>query len=314
MSYWRQRYQAWLDRRIPRHSSVQLSQRNLFIFLSRHGLYFLLLDALLWVGATNFQNNLIYALSFLLLAVLFVAILQSFSNLSGVQLRFIDVEPVFASEVLTARIELSAASLRQQLCFNWPEQPSVSVSIFADAPTLLLLPHATKKRGMIQLGRLRLQSVYPLGVVRCWSWLDLAVQALVYPAPVEADYRFCSRGDNEQGVAVERAVGGDEYFPLKPYTVGEANSRIAWKQFAAGRGLFVREYAEERGGEVMLDFSVMNEPDIELRLSKLCYCACFLHGQGRAFGLLLPNQPVIAVDSGEMHLRSVLTALAMFAV
>jgi len=156
---WQRRYQAWLDRRIPRCSSVQLSQRNVFIFLSRHGLYFLVLDALLWVGATNYQNNLIYALSFLLLAVLFIAILLTFSNVSGLQLRFVDAEPVFAGEVLHARIELSAKSLRQQLVFNWPEQQAVAVTVFPDKPTMLLLPHETQKRGVMRLGRLRLQSV-----------------------------------------------------------------------------------------------------------------------------------------------------------
>ena len=311
---WQRRYQTWLDRRVPRCSSVQLSQRNVFIFLSRHGLHFLVLDALLWVGATNYQNNLIYALSFLLLAVLFIAILLTFSNVSGLQLRFVDAEPVFAGEVLHARIELSAKSLRQQLVFNWPEQQAVAFTVFPDKPAMLLLPHATQKRGVMRLGRLRLQSVYPLGIVRCWSWLDLAVQAMVYPVPVEADYRFCSRGNAEEGVVADRVVGGDEYFALKPYVTGEQNSRIAWKQFAAGRGLFVREYAEERGGEVMLDFSVMSDLDLELRLSKLCYCACFLHAQGRAFGLILPHQPAIAVDHGEPHLRAVLAALASFTV
>ncbi len=313
-SSWQRRYQRWLDRRIPRNKAVQLSQRNLFIFLSRNGLYFLILDALLWVGATNFQNNLIYALSFFLLAVLFVAILQSFANLSGVQLRFVDAEPVFAGEVAYARIELTAASLRQQLVFNWPEQSATSISIYPDKPALLLLPHATQKRGVMQPGRLRLQSVYPLGIVRCWSWLDLDVQILVYPTPIEADVHLCSRGNDEIGVAVDRVMGGDEYFALKPYTAGESTTRIAWKQFAAGRGLFVREYAEERGGEVMLDFSAMNDPDLELRLSKLCYCARFLYEQGRAFGLSLPNQPVITVDSGEKHLRTVLKALSLFSV
>ena len=59
---------------------------------------------------------------------------------------------------------------------------------------------------------------------------------------------------------------------------------------------------------------MMNDPDLELRLSKLCYCACFLHAQGRAFGLSLPNQPIIAIDGGERHLRTVLAALAKFVV
>ncbi len=311
---WRRRYQQWLDRRIPRSAKIQLSQHNLFIFLSRHGLYFLLLDALLWIGATNFQNNLIFALSFLLLAILFVAIFQTFANLSGVQLRFVSAEPVFAGEMMCARIALQAVSLRQRIDLHWPQQAVVATTIFSSEPSFIALPHATTRRGVMQLGRLHIQSVYPLGVVRCWSWLDLDIRVLVYPQPVEADYRLCCRGGDTDEAAVERVVGGDEYFSLKPYAVGEPNSRIAWKQFAAGRGLYVREYSEESGGEVVLDFSAMNDPDLEMRLSKLCYCANFLYEQGRAFGLSLPGNPDIAVDRGEQHWRAVLTALTLFKV
>lgn len=307
---WRQRYQQWLSRRIPRRREVQLTQRNLFIFLSRQGVYFLLLDALLWIGATNFQNNLAYALSFFLLAVLFVAILQTFANASGLRLRFVDVEPVFAGAVAQVRLELASTILRRSIQLLWPNQPAVEVSVFANEPLHVMVPHRTQRRGQIQLGRLRLQSVYPLGVMRCWSWLDLDVQLLVYPQPIEASLDACCVGENSDGN--DFVAGSDEYFSLKPYATGEPYSRIAWKQFAAGRGLFVREYADKRGGDVVLDFSVMKDADTEVRLSKLCFCACRLHEQGRAFGLQLPNQPAIAVNSGDAHLRAVLTALAVF--
>lgn len=308
---WQRRYRRWLDRRIPPRKSVQLHQGNLFIFLSRQGLHYLLLVLLVWVGATNFQNNLAYGLSFFLLAVVIVAILQTFANASGLQLRFIDVEPVCAGEVAQVRIELLSASARQQLVFGWPAQDTVQVSVLPQVPRAMLLPHRTIRRGVMRPGRLRLQTVFPLGIVRCWSWLDLDVEWLVYPQPVAADYRDCcsGSGDEEGGALI---AGTDEYFALKPYVEGEPRSRIAWKQFAAGRGLQVREYAARQGSDVILDLSVLQDADLELRLSRLCYCARQLHEQGRPFGLCLPGQPPIPVGSGEAHVRSVLTALALY--
>ncbi|MCC7517422.1 MAG: DUF58 domain-containing protein [Pseudomonadales bacterium] len=311
MSAWRQRYLRWLDRRIPRSQSVHLTQRNLFIFLSRHGLYFLLLDALIWIGATNFQNNLAYALAFLLLAVVFVAILQTCANLSGLRLRFISADPVFAGEVMYAKLELHAVSTLQHLVLQWPGQWPVSASVIAGETKQVLLPVDTQQRGLLSPGRFRIETVYPLGIVRCWSWLDLSVQGLVYPAPVAADYREFSQGDSEaEGDTV--VAGGDEYFALKTYTEGEALSRIAWKQFAAGRGLLVREYADYRGGDITLNYSAMTDKDVELRLSKLCFCARQLHAEGRPFGLQLPGCPLIVAGTGDAHLRAVLTALALF--
>jgi len=307
---WRRRYQRWLDRRIPPQKSLQLHQRNLFIFLSRHGLYFLLLIALVWIGATNFQNNLAFALSFFLLAVLLVAILQTFANASGLRLRFIDAEPVFSGDVVLARFELLSTALHQQLEFSWPQQESISATVHRSVPQVILLPHKTSRRGFLRPGRFRMQTFYPLGIVRCWSWLDLDVELLVYPKPEAADFHTCSSGNGEDNGGI--VAGGDEYYSLKPYAEGESLSRVAWKQYAAGRGLFVREYVDLRGGEVMLDFSMMSDPDIELRLSKLCYCALQLHEKSRAYGLKLPGKAVIEVSTGEQQLHAVLAALALY--
>jgi uncharacterized protein (DUF58 family) len=155
-----------------------------------------------------------------------------------------------------------------------------------------------------------MQTFYPLGILRCWSWLDLDVALLVYPKPLEADYRLCSSGEGDDGN--EAVGGGDEYFSLKPYVEGESRSRIAWKQYAAGRGLFVREYADFRGGEIMLDLSVIPDPDLESRLSKLCYCALQLHEQGRVYGLRLPGKAVLDAADGDQQLHAVLLALALY--
>lgn len=309
---WQQRYRRWLDRRIPPRQSVLLTQANLFIFLSRQGLYFLLLVLLIWVGATNFQNNLAYGLCFLLLSVLFVAILQTFANVSGLTLRFVDADPVVAGDVAWMRLEVVSPAMHQQLSLAWPGQVPEMVTVQAGDAQRIFLPLQTVRRGVLRPGRLHLQSVYPLGVVRCWTWLDLGAQVLVYPKPVEADFRLCCSGDGDDEAGQVIQAAGDEYFALKPYVQGDPRSHIAWKQFAAGRGLFVREYAELRGGEVVLDFSVLTDADIELRLSKLCYCALQLHAQSRPFGLRLPGTD-IAPSAGEPHLRAVLSALALFA-
>jgi uncharacterized protein (DUF58 family) len=308
---WRQRYQRWLERRIPVRKSIQLNQRNLFIFLSRQGLYFLILSALVWIGATNFQNNLVFALSFFLLAVLFVSIHLTFANASGLRLRFIDADPVFAGDVAQVRLELLSKASHQQLELSWPQQDAAMVSIQPSIPQVVLLPQQASRRGVLRPGRFRMQTFYPLGIVRCWSWLDLDVEILVYPKPEPADLQQCSSGEGDDDGG-EVVAGGDEYFSLKPYVEGESRSRIAWKQFAAGRGLFVREYADLRGGKVMLDLSVVPDPDLELRLSRLCYCALQLHEEGREYGLRLPGSVVIDAAAGDQQLHVVLAALALY--
>jgi uncharacterized protein (DUF58 family) len=307
----RQRYARWLDKRIPQKNAIQLHQGNLFIFLSRQGLYFLLLFALIWIGATNYQNNLAYALGFFMLSILLVAILLTFSNLSGLRLRYVDVPAVFSGEVAQCRFEVHSATEHQQLQFFWPQQDIATINVSGNSPMYFSVAIQATKRGLMRPGRLCVKSIYPLGVVRCWTWLDWGAEVLVYPAPVEADYRLCSVSSVDNDGVFMR--GSDEYYSLKPYNEGESLSRIAWKQYAAGRGLFVREHVSQQGTDIWLDFSVMVDIDAEKRLSKLCYCAIQLHAAGRVFGLRLP---VLSIEpsSGDMHFRAVLRALALYPV
>ena len=304
---WHERYRRWMDKRIPAAQRVTLHQKNLFIFLSGQGLTYLFLTALVWIGATNYQNNLVMALCFLLLAILFVAIHQTFANLSGLNLRFISAEPVFAGDAASFTLELLSTSVRQQLILAWPDALSAVVSLQKNIPAYCALSATTQRRGVYRPGRFRLQTVYPLGIIRCWTWLDLHAEVWVYPKPIEADYRDFTSG--EMDGAGLMAAGSDDFFALKSYVEGDPLSRVAWKQYAAGRGLFVREYVDYRGSDIWLDYQSVQHPDPEVRLSMLCFCVLAITETGRPFGVRLPQERIDPA-AGFEHTQRVLRALA----
>ena len=74
--FWQRRAARWLARRIPPASRLTLGYRNLFILPSRLGYQYLLLLGALFVLGTNYQNNLVLALAYLLLS-LFITTLIS---------------------------------------------------------------------------------------------------------------------------------------------------------------------------------------------------------------------------------------------
>ena len=108
-SWWRQRYERWLKRRIPAARSVTLDQRRIFIFPSRIGLFFLVVLAVMLIAAINYQNNMAFALVFFLFSLFIIAILHTFSNLSGLCIEAMHGYPTFAGEV--AEFELALAHL-----------------------------------------------------------------------------------------------------------------------------------------------------------------------------------------------------------
>ena len=66
----RNRFGKWVNRRIPPAREVTLDQRRIFIFPSRTGLFFGCSLLVMLVAAINFENNLSYALTFLLATLL----------------------------------------------------------------------------------------------------------------------------------------------------------------------------------------------------------------------------------------------------
>ena len=307
LKFWRNLYRRWLDRRIPPARQITLNQRNLFILPGIQGGAYVFVALLVWIGATNFQNNLMLALCFFLLAILFVAIHQTFANLSGLTLRFISAEPVFTGEIAHCTFSLESTTDRQQLKFQWPGEASVLASPSAKQASEIQIPITTHHRGRFKPGRFRLHSSYPLGIIRCWTWLDLEAEILVYPQPLKNEIQPLGLGDQFEGG--EMIAGSEDFFSLRSYIPGDSLSRVAWKQYAAGRGLQVRQTVNYLANELWLDFHALTDADPELRLSKLCFSALELTAKQQPFGLKLPHL-ILESGSGNQHLHATLRALA----
>ena len=62
------RFRRWVNRRTRPAGEVRLDHKRLYIFPSAAGFGFLVVEAMWWLLATNFENNLVFMLSFLLAA------------------------------------------------------------------------------------------------------------------------------------------------------------------------------------------------------------------------------------------------------
>ena len=71
----RRYFQRYLDRKQPPLPALTLTQQRIYILPSRLGLWFAVLVVLLYLLGTNYQNNLILLLSFLLIGLLLLFLL-----------------------------------------------------------------------------------------------------------------------------------------------------------------------------------------------------------------------------------------------
>src|SRR6056297_1745037 len=102
----RARFRRWLVRRIPPARAVTLDQRRIFIFPSRVGFFFFACLLVMLVAAINYENNMSYALTFLLATLFVVAVLHTYANLSGLTLQAGEGGSGFPGEVLAFPLRL----------------------------------------------------------------------------------------------------------------------------------------------------------------------------------------------------------------
>ena len=116
------RWRRWLNRRIPRASTVTLDQRRIFIFPSATGFFFFLCLLVMLIAAINYQNNMSYALTFLLANLFVVAVLHSYANLSGLTLTALGADDAFPHQRTAFRLRLRCSNRRghHALRIGWP--------------------------------------------------------------------------------------------------------------------------------------------------------------------------------------------------
>lgn len=311
MFSYKARYAAWINRRLPRQRSITLNQRRIFIFPSIPGLCFLLLLLVMLVAAINYQNNMVFALVFILGSLFVISILHTYANLSGLTIKAIRAEPVFAGDDI--QFELSVARQNQRSYFDilvyWPDSEVASVTLDKQAEQRVHLHQPSKKRGLFLAPRLCVETFYPIGLLRAWTWLSLDVEAIVYPQPLAGLLTANKPADGDDGDVVPIA-GSDDFYQFNEYQPGDSLKHVFWKSYAKGQPLQTKQFAAYRENSLWLDWDSVNG-DIEQRLSTLCYWVLKLDERDDHYGLSIPGLR-IEPGHGEQHRHSVLAALALF--
>ncbi len=307
----RVRWQRWLNRRLPPGRSIVLKQKRLFIFASPAGWLFLFALLIMLLTAINYQNNMSYGLTFWLAMMANVAVLHTNANLLGLKLTAVRAASVFPGQQAEFVFRVTARDGRDHRAIKlaWTNT-SALIDIPAGETVDVSLFHAVDARGWFQPPRLLVQSTWPVGLLRCWTYVDLDFRALVYPQPVASEGLIPTDAD-DGAVGVSETLGHDDLQGFRAYRVGDSRRFIDWRSFAKGQALQTRLHSRSVQQDRWLDWAMFSEIGTELRLSRLCYLALKYDATGDEYGLRLPGTE-IPMASGDRHREAVLRALALY--
>ena len=304
----------WLGFTPPERGAIVLRQRRVYIVPSRLGFLFAATLGILLVGSINYALSLGFALTFLLAGLGIAGMVQTVRNLAQLTVRAGRSDPVFAGESAGFRLGLENAGQ-----FDRPEivlrhlatgaQRTVDVPAAATVDPVLAVP--AQRRGWLELGRVMLETRFPLGLFRAWSYVEPESRCLVYPRPEPSALPRLAASAQAGGVRAH-AQGNDDFSGLRAYQLSDSPRHVAWKSVARNDDMLTKQFAGEALAELWLDMRDLPAGlDLERRLSRLAGWVIAAERSGARYGLRLPGAEHMP-DHGEAHCADCLRALALF--
>ena len=305
-------YRRWLNRRIPPANKITLNHRRIFIMPSKQGIIFALLVIGLFFGGVNYQNSLILAMCFLLASLGQIATLHTYRNLSGLCIQAGHSDNAFAGDKAAFYITLSRMGKRryEALKITWEGSVPQVLDLLdnIEAKAKIFIP--VENRGLYKPGRLKIETYYPMGILRAWTWIDLDMDCLVYPKPIFIDFINESTQQSMDGL-LTNATGDDDFDGLRKYVIGDSLKQVSWKNMARGQGMHTKTFVGYADETIWLDWHNFPGKETELRLSALCYWVLTLSETNQYYGLRLPEKE-IQPATGLAHKVHCLETLAGF--
>jgi uncharacterized protein (DUF58 family) len=271
----------------------------------------------IWYAASSQQNAAAYLLLFGLIGVASVSVRYSFTNVKHLTVRADAITPVFAGEDAAVPLELANVARQNRYGIRIGlDNPSSNVEpAGAVAPGQAIratVRFPTQNRGQHQLDTVRLESTFPLGLLRISRELPVKQRYLVYPRPKGNPQLPATDGEDGSRNKPPKTRPGDDFSGARPYIPGESQRHIDWKAVARGQAVLTKQFTtEEETGLLYLDFEQTGAGTTEDRLSQLTLWAIEAERLRRPYGLRLRSVNIVP-SLGEMHFHRCLRALALF--
>ncbi|MBC7547491.1 MAG: DUF58 domain-containing protein [Polaromonas sp.] len=329
LAFFRARFQAWFENRLPLTDQITLTQRTVYILPTRPGLMLGVTLLVLLVASINYQLNLGYLLTFLLAGCALVGMHVCHATLRGVSISLIASPATFARA--TAFFDLKLTSTRHTTRYGigvrvMHSDPSAAsrakkqphwawTDIPAQGSSTVRVAFSPSRRGLHRVPTLTAETRFPLGTFRVWTVWRPAAQIMVYPEP-EVHPPNLPSGEPRAGgaAAAARSPSTGEFDGVRGYRRGDPMKLVVWKKATkaddSGNGLVVRDTQQAEQQELWLDFMQAGTGDVEHKLSRLCAWVLMADKLGVAYGLRLPAL-ALPTAVGEVHRRACLEALAL---
>lgn len=252
-----------------------MKKQKIYILPTRFGIVFLGAIIVVLLAGAAYSNNLVNLLAFFMLSIAFVCMVQTHNNLKYISVPLCHVDSGFASQHVTLQTVLENASNTPR--FNLDAAPKQIKVLHNIESVLPLMAHGTLKlkgtyqiseRGPYRLKRVKISTIYPLGLFYAWSWYKIDAKFYVYPK-VEGKLPLPQPKYELNDSSKAQARGGDDFSGHRKYNQGDSSRHIDWKAYARGRPLLTKEFNDGAPQALLFDWQAVPLVNEEQKLSQI---------------------------------------------
>ncbi len=293
---------------------ARIEARQIYILPTRFGLLYAAMLMAMLLGSNNYGSNPGFLLTFLLAGLGMAALFQTWKNLLNLEIRISPGEPVFKGSPANfmATVYNSHAESRPGIVLRAQGESASAnpLDVFASDSVRGRFSRMARQRGWLPAGKVVVETRFPLGLFRAWSYVHSEAACLVYPAPAE-DADGITRGGESRLDSKVAQSGDDDFAGHRPYQDGDAAMHVDWKVLARGMGWQVKVFESPYGEEYFISWDATAAAEQEARLAAMTRAVLELDGAGKTWGLELPGSR-LPVAHGSAQKRRALKALALF--
>jgi uncharacterized protein (DUF58 family) len=221
---------------------------------------------LVTLAALNTGNNLLFLILASLIAIVLMSGILSSITLSGIEMRLVLPEHIFAGQSVRGLVELrnekltlpsfslrvEAAKTKDSQAVAILETPVYFPYIPKRDTVQQTIPMTFPRRGVYKQEAFRITTRFPFGFLRKARELNLVSEALVYPS-VDPSTEYFEILPGLEGALETLSKGrGQDLYALREYVPTDSVRHIHWKASARSGSLMVREFTREDDFRILL--------------------------------------------------------------
>lgn len=240
--------------------------------LTREGRAFLFITVGVGLAAVNTANNLLYLVLGLLLSLLLVS-----GVLSDLALWKLQIKRKLPTRLFAGRRSLMDVALRNEK--RWLSSVSVEtideldgveteparfVRVAPGETQVESYPFETLRRGIVELGTMRVITRYPFGLIEKGYTIFLPDEVIVFPQLLDHVATPAVRPMQGDAAPIHQTGRGSEFAgSVRFYREGDEARDIHWKRTASRGELVVREHEQDSNSLVTLSVNNLIGPDVD---------------------------------------------------